>query len=356
MFILSFTAVLTCFTLWSFKTLPQEKKQTIINRSLLEIILISGACFVLHTLNSEADAPFWFIPPLLEALLIPKIWIASLTFFGKKASGISKVTIFLTALLFIYNFATSFQISLDEFSQQQWVSDLWRTGSLVFIIISALVIVTAGEAALEDPEKDNSFSLLFILTANGYLCFRHFLHFLGVENHSLTVDLLFLVPFVACQFPLIDLWLNAPDAQEEAPKQAIKPSWPPAIIENRTPRQTAAPQILKNAFETDQLHLNCELSATSLAKQMHWPEAKLRKAIKDLDYKNFNDLVNHYRIQETCRHLQDPDRAHIPISTTAMEAGYKSVHVFHRIFKERKGMTPKEFRDHSLASSDCDVA
>jgi AraC-like DNA-binding protein len=87
------------------------------------------------------------------------------------------------------------------------------------------------------------------------------------------------------------------------------------------------------------------LTIGGLAEQVKVPEHRLRRLInQELNFRNFNDFLNQYRIAEAKERLRDPDLARLPILTIAMDLGYGSIGPFNRAFKEREGMTPSAYR------------
>lgn len=82
-----------------------------------------------------------------------------------------------------------------------------------------------------------------------------------------------------------------------------------------------------------------------LSDQVKIPEHRLRKLInQELNFRNFNDFLNQYRIEEAKLRLQDRELDRLPILTIAMDLGYGSIGPFNRAFKEREGMTPSAYR------------
>lgn len=63
-----------------------------------------------------------------------------------------------------------------------------------------------------------------------------------------------------------------------------------------------------------------------------------------LGFRNFNQMVNHVRIEEAQRRLADPAFDHLPILTLAYDCGFGSIGPFNRAFKAKTGMTPQAFR------------
>jgi YesN/AraC family two-component response regulator len=74
-------------------------------------------------------------------------------------------------------------------------------------------------------------------------------------------------------------------------------------------------------------------------------EYKLRNIInKGLGYKNFNDLLNSYRIKKAKELLLNTNEKDLSITRIALEVGYPNAAAFNRAFKQFTGLTPSEFR------------
>lgn len=87
------------------------------------------------------------------------------------------------------------------------------------------------------------------------------------------------------------------------------------------------------------------LTITQLAQRLNLPEYRLRRLINQhLDYRNFNDYLNDWRLREAAKRLRDPKQAHLPILSIALDVGFGSIGPFNRAFKSRLGQTPSEFR------------
>ena len=84
------------------------------------------------------------------------------------------------------------------------------------------------------------------------------------------------------------------------------------------------------------------LTLAALAETLNMGEAALRSLInQELGYRNFNDFLHHYRLQEAAIRLTSED---LPILSIALECGYGSIGPFNRAFRHRFGMTPTEYR------------
>jgi AraC-like DNA-binding protein len=88
-----------------------------------------------------------------------------------------------------------------------------------------------------------------------------------------------------------------------------------------------------------------DLTLASLAAQLGIAERKLREIINvQLGFKNFPAYVNAFRLEEVRRRLLDHHHDEVPILTMALDAGFGSIAVFNRAFKERYAMTPTAYR------------
>ena len=106
---------------------------------------------------------------------------------------------------------------------------------------------------------------------------------------------------------------------------------------------------LVHAMETDKHYRQLGLSIGELARMIQVPEHQLRHVInRGLGYRNFSTFLNHYRLAEAQNRLEDVEQARIPVLTIAMDVGYASLSTFNRVFKERFGTAPSEYRAKAL--------
>jgi len=108
------------------------------------------------------------------------------------------------------------------------------------------------------------------------------------------------------------------------------------------------PEILAKitkAMEVDKLYTESKLTIGDLAARIDVQEYKLRRIINQgLGYRNFNQYLNQYRIDEASKRLVSSNESQLPISTIALDAGYASLSSFNKSFKEIKGVTPSAYR------------
>ncbi len=101
-------------------------------------------------------------------------------------------------------------------------------------------------------------------------------------------------------------------------------------------------QRLKKAIDEDRLFMQEGLTITALARIISAPEYKLRRLInKQLQFRNFNQYINSYRIREAGRLLAETEE---PIANIALATGFSALSSFNKVFKETHGVPPRDFR------------
>jgi AraC-like DNA-binding protein len=104
------------------------------------------------------------------------------------------------------------------------------------------------------------------------------------------------------------------------------------------------------AMREHRLYREAGLTIASLSLKLSIPEYRLRRLINTkLGYRNFNAMLNYYRVAEASSALSDPSQRSTPILTIALTAGYQSINPFNRAFRELKGTSPSDFRRQQLA-------
>ncbi len=99
---------------------------------------------------------------------------------------------------------------------------------------------------------------------------------------------------------------------------------------------------LLDTMENQRLYSQHGLTIADLAKELGIQEYRLRRIInKELEFKNFNQFLNSYRLTEASEKLSTEDS---PISSIALDIGFVSLSSFNSAFKARFGMTPSQYR------------
>jgi len=101
---------------------------------------------------------------------------------------------------------------------------------------------------------------------------------------------------------------------------------------------------LKNAVQTSRYYRDPELSLNSLAEKLVLTTHELSRIINTVLKKSFNDFINEYRVLDVVQKMQDPAYDHLTLMGIAYNSGFNSKSAFHRIFKDRIGKSPAEYK------------
>ncbi|MBH5317034.1 helix-turn-helix transcriptional regulator [Paenibacillus sp. GSMTC-2017] len=96
-------------------------------------------------------------------------------------------------------------------------------------------------------------------------------------------------------------------------------------------------------------HYQDEIALSSLAKRYSMSVSRISEVIKETTGQTFVHFLRDLRIRHACSLLASTE---MNIAEIAMEVGYGSYPTFSRVFRESKGMSPKDYRRLKLASRD----
>ena len=103
---------------------------------------------------------------------------------------------------------------------------------------------------------------------------------------------------------------------------------------------------LLDRMQRERLYSDHDLRVGSLAALLNIPEYKLRTKInQQLGYRNFNQFVNRYRIDEASQKLLEDDRT--PVLSIALDVGFRSISSFNSAFQAQFGVSPTQYRNQN---------
>jgi AraC-like DNA-binding protein len=105
----------------------------------------------------------------------------------------------------------------------------------------------------------------------------------------------------------------------------------------------ASVQRLNYLFQIEKAHRNSRLSLDSLSERLSLQPHQLSGIVNSRLGKTLTDLVADYRIDDVKKRLSDAEET-ANILNIAYDAGFGTKASFNRIFKERTGLTPSEFK------------
>jgi AraC-like DNA-binding protein len=134
---------------------------------------------------------------------------------------------------------------------------------------------------------------------------------------------------------------------QEFEKEESNKQEKPKLLEENLIKEYS--QKLESHMTEEEPFLIPNLSLRSLAHQLEIHPNKLSWLLNETMQKNFNEFINHYRIEYFKKLYLNPENNHISILGLAYESGFNSKTVFNSYFKKETGMTPKEFHKQNIS-------
>ena len=111
-------------------------------------------------------------------------------------------------------------------------------------------------------------------------------------------------------------------------------------IENRDAPSQKSP-VINEIMEHMQQHYAEKLQLADYAKQYHYSAAHLSRKFAQETGMSFLEQLQKLRIAQSCHLLTTTDQK---VSQIAANVGYEDIKFFNLLFKQKLGMTPREFR------------
>ncbi|MFV0329868.1 MAG: helix-turn-helix domain-containing protein [Dysgonomonas sp.] len=102
---------------------------------------------------------------------------------------------------------------------------------------------------------------------------------------------------------------------------------------------------LKNYMECEKPYTNMDLTLKDLASALDTYPHYITQVLNTVFNQNFYDFINSYRIDEIQKRLHDPQYKNLTILAIAFDCGFNSKSTFNRIFKQKTGLTPSEYKN-----------
>ncbi|MET4074361.1 AraC family transcriptional regulator [Hymenobacter sp. UYCo722] len=101
------------------------------------------------------------------------------------------------------------------------------------------------------------------------------------------------------------------------------------------------------ALEQESLYKDPDLTLARLAQHLDLAPNAVSQLLNAGLGQSFSDVVNGYRLDEVKRRLLTADAQRLTLLALAFDAGFNSKSTFNRVFKEKLGITPKEYQKKS---------
>jgi len=112
----------------------------------------------------------------------------------------------------------------------------------------------------------------------------------------------------------------------------------------------ALKQKLFYTLENKKLYLEESLTLGDLAEELAISTKKLSELLNQHLNTNFYNFINNYRVNEVIARLATEESDKYTLLAIAYDCGFQSKASFNRIFKQKTGQSPSEYRKRSLTS------
>lgn len=112
---------------------------------------------------------------------------------------------------------------------------------------------------------------------------------------------------------------------------------------------------LSYLIEVEKVHLDAGLTLARFVERMSAPERAVRTLInRQLGFDHFRSFLNHHRVAEARRLLEDSDR-NDKLIAIALDSGFASLASFNRAFRAIEGCSPSAYRAAARAPAETDM-
>ncbi len=108
---------------------------------------------------------------------------------------------------------------------------------------------------------------------------------------------------------------------------------------------------LLQILETKKPYLNDSISLSDLADELGITDKKLSELLNQYLDTNFYNLINDYRVREVKQKLSEEDSKKYTLLSIAYECGFPSKTSFNRVFKQKTGLSPSQYRKEKIDSN-----
>jgi AraC-like DNA-binding protein len=194
-------------------------------------------------------------------------------------------------------------------------------------------------------------ALLVIVVGSDFLdLFRRFTnsHWLtDLQFNSTTIVSLYI--YVLATLFIIIVFRLSSEAHTLIASETTRRTNSSTILEKCTSVKPELLEKIRVLMESDRFYAQTGLTISDLADALSMQEYRVRHLInQQLQYRNFNQFLNNYRIEDAARKLQNIENS---ISWIALDVGYASLSVFNKAFRERFGMTPTAYRNTASSAN-----
>ena len=216
----------------------------------------------------------------------------------------------------------------------------FRGAILAFVAVAVLNVVRGRRADLDEPRRRARIAFaggVFAYALAGIVLQVAYDGRLpaGIVRANIAAVLVLAVA--------LSVWLARPQVSTASVTPADAEPVPVRAPASQRPVDALLVTRIRHAMEVDHLYRREGLTIEGLAQALGSQEYRARRAINQgLGYRNFNEFLHRYRLDEASVRLRT--QRHLPILTIALDVGFGSIGPFNRAFRTRFGCTPSEYR------------
>ncbi len=217
----------------------------------------------------------------------------------------------------------------------------YRVLTSIYMVVFSILIIRVNlkhQKLLPIHFSNTKFKSLHWLTilCIGCIClhvFRHLYHTFSLRSEIISV--------AYCSIALFSLYYATISSLIQINIDNVIPSQKEAI-EGKEHLEKIIENVALHLKE-NKSYLNPEINLKKFAKEVNLTERSISRAINRIENKNFNNYINHYRVEEFKRLLATDQYKKYSISAIADEVGFSSRASFYKNFKEIVGISPSDF-------------
>lgn len=109
---------------------------------------------------------------------------------------------------------------------------------------------------------------------------------------------------------------------------------------------------LNDLLYKKEIYKKTDLRITDISKKLNTNRTYISRVVNEELNTNFSDLINQFRVEHAKKLLREKDCKTLGLSQVGELSGFKSDSSFYRIFKEKEGVSPGDFR--KKINKDCE--
>ena len=261
-------------------------------------------------------------------------------------------------ILALYSFITpaaALLLGLDVQYGPHWLIFITRTIpqwlEYALIIMGVVALLRGREDDLVESRRRLRWAIMGAAGLSlGWSIFSFNFNFASAASRILAIDVSILMIIVFLFRGRTEIWSEAKalsDSEGEllSEGEILTPPMSLAILSSEKIVGDSDALLSLKDLMTKGFYRRENLTLKDLANEMALPEYRIRAVInKEMKYRNFNEFINEYRINEAAQRLiKEPDT---PISNIALDVGYRTLSSFNRAFRKEKNTTPTAYRDN----------